>query len=425
MKKLLLLICFFPVLSRSAVPDATRTQALSLNTFLQFVLESNLSYAAERYNVSMAEAQIAAARQIPNPSVGYGFSRDVTYPGSQRLQSNTVGNITQLFELGGKRKRRTEVATKSRAAAAADLDGFLNQLKFEAATAFVDALSQKRLSEKSRVIAADINQLAKAQAERFKAGQIGEADVLQTEIEAEQFQTTLINIQAQADSASQALGGYLGIDGALLRLIPLGDLEQPARQFDVKTLTSHALKERQDLVSLRHLADAARSRISLERANRIPDVAIGLGVSQLSSTQNITAPTPANNSLVISFSFPLPIWNQNKAAIQNAQFAALQAQKQVEAAELKVQVEVHQAATLYRAAASSVDRYRNGILKKANTVLDARRTSYQKGQATLLELLIAQRTAQEVRASYEAVLATQAKALVELQRVSSRWDVQF
>ncbi|WP_395741321.1 TolC family protein [Prosthecobacter sp.] len=425
MKKLLLLLCVFLALSRSAMPDASHTKALSLNAYLQLVLESNLSYAAERYNVSMADAQIAAARQIPNPTLGYGFSRDVTYAASQRLQSNTVGNINQLFELGGKRKRRTDVATKSRAAASATLDGFLNQLRSDASTAFVDALSQRRLAEKSREIAADINQLAKAQAERFKAGQIGEADVLQTEIEAEQFQTSLINIQAQADSAVQTMGGFLGVEGAWLRVIPLGDLEQSGRTFDVVALTSHALKERQDLVALRHLADAAQSRISLEKANRVPDLSVGLGVSQLSSTQNVIAPTPANNSLVISFSFPLPIWNQNKAAIQNAQFAALQAQKQVEAAELSVKVEVQKAFTLYRAAVSSVDRYRNGILKKANLVLEARRTSYQKGQATLLELLIAQRTAQEVRTSYEAVLATQAKALVELQRVSSRWDVRF
>ena len=402
-----------------------REITLPMQAFVHMVLKTNLNYAAERYNVSMADAQIAFARQIPNPELNYGYARDITYRGSQQLQSNTVGNIQQLFETGGKRRLRTEVARKTKAAAEATLDGFLNQLKSDAAVAFVEALTQKRLAQKSRDIARDLLELVKAQQERYKAGQISEADFLQTEIEEQQFQTEVRNTEAQAETASQALGSFLGIDGAFLRLIPLGDLEQPEQKFDAKTLIANGLSKRGDLMALRHTAGAAQSRISLEKANRIPDVTLGLGISQLSNTQNNIAPTPANNSLVMFFSLPLPIWNQNKAAIDNAKFASLQAQKQIQAAELKAQVEIRQALTLYSAAVDSVRRYQSGILKNAGAVLDARRISYQKGQASLLELLIAQRTAREVRANYEAALATQARAHLEVLRTSNTWTVPY
>jgi len=413
--------------SKNALPDdgKPREIALPMQAFVQMVLQTNLNYAAERYNVSIAEAEIAAARQIPNPELNYGFSRDITYAGSQRLQSNTVGNIQQLFETGGKRRLRTEVARKSKAATEATLDGFLNQLKSDAAMAFVEALTQRRLAQKSRDIARDMQELVKAQLERYKAGQISEADYLQTEIEEQQFQTELRNTDAQAESASQALGAFIGVEGAFLRLIPVGNLEQPEQKFDAKELTTQALGRRGDLVALRHQADAASSRVSLEKANRIPDVTVGMGISQLSSTQNNVAPTPANNSLVMFFSLPLPIWNQNKAAIENARQAALQAQKQIQAAELKTQVEVRQALTLYRAAVDGVARYQAGILKNAGIVLDARQISYQKGQATLLDLLTAQRTAREVRANYEAALAAQARAHIEVLRVSGTWSIPY
>lgn len=416
------LLVSLTVIAQAATP---RHVTVSMQAYVRMVLRSSLSYAAARYDVPLAEAQIAAARQIPNPEVTYGFSRDMTYNGSERLQSNTIGNVQQLIETGGKRRLRTEVARKSKAAAEATLDGFLNQLKTDAALAFIDALSQKRLAAKSREIAHDMLDLVHAQQVRFKAGQISETDFLQTEIEQQQFQTGLIDIEARAESAAQALGAFLGLEGADLTLVPVGDLEQPGHTFDADALAAHALSKRGDLMALRHLADAAQSRISLEKANRIPDVTLGLGISQLSSTQNIVAPTPSNNSLVMFLSLPLPIWNQNKAAIQGALLAADQARKQVQSAELKARVEIRQALTLYRAAVAGVVRYQAGILKNSTTVFEARRISYRKGQATLLDLLTAQRTAREVRAGYEAALAAQARAHIEVLRASSTWDASF
>jgi cobalt-zinc-cadmium efflux system outer membrane protein len=58
-------------------------------------------------------------------------------------------------------------------------------------------------------------------------------------------------------------------------------------------------------------------------------------------------------------------------------------------------------------------------------VLEARRFSYQRGQTALLELLDAQRTANEVRSSYNNAVADQAKALIDLQRAAGLCDVQF
>ena len=69
--------------------------------------------------------------------------------------------------------------------------------------------------------------------------------------------------------------------------------------------------------------------------------------------------------------------------------------------------------------------YQNGILKDADAVVEAKRFSYQHGQTTLLELLDAQRTANEVRSSYNDALADHAKALVELERAAQLWEIQF
>jgi len=54
------------------------------------------------------------------------------------------------------------------------------------------------------------------------------------------------------------------------------------------------------------------------------------------------------DQVTLSFSLPVPLWNQNRAGIAAARHAAGQAQKQLEAAELKAEVQLCQAHLAYR-----------------------------------------------------------------------------
>jgi len=58
-------------------------------------------------------------------------------------------------------------------------------------------------------------------------------------------------------------------------------------------------------------------------------------------------------------------------------------------------------------------------------VLAARRYSYEHGQTSLLELLEAQRTANEVQQSYHDALANAVKAHIELLRAAGLWETVF
>jgi outer membrane protein TolC len=267
--------------------------------------------------------------------------------------------------------------------------------------------------------------LVKAQRERLRAGDVGEVDVLQTQVEEQLFQNELLAAQADAENASLALSGFLGRDRGQTLLVPQGNLGLSARDFDLHSLLAGALRRRPDLIALRHARDSAQTGVRLEKANRVPDVDVGAGWTRATRSDNAIAPSPEFDSLGLSFSVPIPLWNRNKAAIAAARFTAEQAEKQLESAELKAEVQVRQAFTTYRSAVERLSRYKGTILKDAEAVLEAKRFSYQRGQTTLLDLLDAQRTANEVRASYNDALADHAKALIELQRSAELWDLQF
>jgi cobalt-zinc-cadmium efflux system outer membrane protein len=414
-----------PLTSWVVTNSLPATNEITFAAFLAEVVQANLDYAAQRYNVSIAQAAIAAAKQFQNPNLQLNGSFDVTHSGSQRMPSTAGAGLTQTLELGGKRKYRILGARYNYAAAAATLDAFLYNLKLDAAAAFADALALSRSAEQKRKSAEYLSHLLAAQRERWRAGDLSQADFLQTQVEEQQFQNEVLKAQADSENASLALSSFLGRDRGQTSLIPKGNLEVPPKDFDVSKLLADALKNRADLVSLRHTGDAAQTNIRFEKANRVPSVDVGAAWTHSTESENAIAPSPEFDSIGLSLSFPLPLWNRNQPAIASARYAAEQAQTQLEAAELKAEVQIRQAFSAYRNAVERLRHYQGGILKDSETVLEARRFSYQQGQTPLLELLDAQRTENEVRSGYTDALADHAKALIDLERAAQLSDFQF
>jgi cobalt-zinc-cadmium efflux system outer membrane protein len=208
-------------------------------------------------------------------------------------------------------------------------------------------------------------------------------------------------------------------------LVPKGNLEIARREFEISKLLTEALKNRSDLIALRHTRDATQSNLRLEKANRVPNLDVGPTWNHNTSSENSISPSPEFDSFGLTFSLPIPLWNRNKAAIESARLSSEQAQKQLESGELKAELQIRQTFEGYRSSVERARRYQGGILKDADAVLEARRFSYQRGQTTLLELLDAQRTDNEVRSSYNDALAEQAKALIELERAAGVVEITF
>jgi cobalt-zinc-cadmium efflux system outer membrane protein len=65
------------------------------------------------------------------------------------------------------------------------------------------------------------------------------------------------------------------------------------------------------------------------------------------------------------------------------------------------------------------------MLRDADRVLEARLYAYQRGGATLLEVIDAQRKSAEVYLGYTQALVDHAHALVAVEQATGIWDVTF
>lgn len=425
-----------PLSSWGVTNSAPATNAITFDEFLNEVAAANLDYAAQRYNVDMARVAVAISKEFPNPTLNLGGSKDVRNwdrrlrDQNGRLVSQTMPEpvsvgIDQTIEWFGKRKWRARVADQTYRAAAATLEDFLHNLKLDAAEAFVEALATRQTYEQQGKAAEYLHQLVAAQRHRLEAGDIGEVDLTQSRVDELQLESDLLNAQNDAQTAQLALCTFLGRNRGQTLLIPRGNLDLGARTFAPGWLIGQALQNRSDLIALRHARDAANSGIHFAKANRGPDVDVGLSYTYTSGSENFVAPASPDSMVGLSLSFPLPLWNRQRAEVESARFSARQAEVMLQAAELKAEVRVRQTLSSYQLMLQRVGKFQSALLKGADDVLEAKRFSYEHGQATLLELLDAQRTANEVHQSYNDALADAAKALIELERATQLWDIKL
>src|SRR5258708_666104 len=245
--------------------------------------------------------------------------------------------------------------------------------------------------------------------------------------ERDQFKADVITAQDDVYSADLVLSQQLGKSEKLTAQLPVpdGTLEGPVRIFDVGRLVADALEHRPDVLSKQRAIQAADLRIELANVNLIPDLSVSGSYSHTATGTGGFA-QPADNTLGASLSVNLPFSRlRHRGELEAARATHTQAELQLRSTQLQVEQEVRDAYSRYQAAVLRLELYRGGMLKDADRVLEARLYAYQRGGATLLEVIDAQRTSADVYLAYSQALADHARALVNLELVSAVWDVTF
>ena len=388
--------------------------------FLAQVGSTNLELAAQRLNVPIAVAQIAVARVFPEPVLSAGVgSIDISKNGSPT--SYDVG-LAETIEIGGKRGSRISVAQYETSQAKSDLDDFFRTLRANATNDFIDALHSRMVVERKTQTQEAFARLVSVNAERLRAGDIGQVAYLQSRVEAQRFRAEVLAAEGDAERARLALGLRLGNSAGAIAAA--GNLRIASRSFETDLLVARARAERPDLASKRYALEVARAKLSLAHANRWEDLTLNLGYAYSAPGTGAFA-QPAFSALNFGFSIPLPFARIYNGEVDGAVAGTTQATLVLRQGELAVEIDVRQGLASYQAAVRRVELFTGGVLSDADRVAEATFYSYQRGGATLLEVLDAQRTVNEVYLDYFDALAQHAKALVAVEASAGLWDIHF
>ncbi|MBO9691974.1 TolC family protein [Chryseobacterium sp.] len=400
---------------------AQEKEFLQFEEYLSLVGNKNLGYASQKYNVSMAEAAIQTANMFPDPQL----EMETTNNGVNQNMGYVYGaSIGWTLELGGKRKARVNLARNQSELSKIQLQDFFRNLRADASLGYIDALKSKALLEVQQDSYKNMLQLAKSDSIRYRLGTISLVTSKQSKLEA----TSLLNEVYQAESAEQqALTGlsiFLG-DSKITDREVAGDFNAFNRDFSIDDLVLQALNERADLLAARQNTEVTKSQISLEKANRVIDLGISAGAERHTEAVNEIAPSPTVNAVKMGISIPLKFSNRRNAGLKIAEIAHSQAEVEYKQIEQVIKAEVIQAYQQYTATQKQVRQFHNGMLTEAKTILEGIIYSYKRGESSILEVLNAQRTYNNVRKDYYQALADNAAALIELERKAGIWDIHF
>jgi cobalt-zinc-cadmium efflux system outer membrane protein len=388
-------------------PAAAAPPALTLALARALAVQRGWALLAAGSDVTQAEGLRLQSHALPNPQLSLNAQKiNLTPPEPGGSTSDNIIATSQLFELGGKRSSRIRAAEAGVAAAQGRFEQVRAVLDAAVVKAYVAALAAEQTARVSRESADSLARAASIADVRYEAGEISAAERDQTRVAAGRFAADARSAQAVAVQARVALQMLLGAsspDGAVrladdlesLSRLVLAAAAAPGPQGD-----DPALDARGDVRAARAAADQARAQADLQRAQRVPDPTLAI---QYESDR------PGNpNMLGVGVMVPLPLFNRYRGALQAAEAAREQAQRDALRARAQARADLVVARAALAAALERRHLLHDELLPRAESVRGTVAFAYEKGSASLLELLEAERSLNDVRL---AAVASQSEAL--------------
>ncbi len=407
------------MMTASGVSAERNIREINFDEFFQTVLSQNLELIVEQYNVSIAEAVLAASRVFEDPELEMIFPvfDEDEFSGFPR---NIEFELEVPIELFGKRRNRIRQARAEKFAAEAGLDDFLRYLRADAATTYIEVLSNQLMLERMNLNLEQLNQLLEVNRSLFEAGEIGEIDVLQTRVEVRLFQAELFD--AKVDF-SELMGDIYFLMGGMTEdsLVFRGDIPSITPVMNYQDLKENALNQRPDIIAAQRTVEASEFAMRLARSERLPDISLILGYHN----EDAVRPGPGFAAVYGGLVIPLKFSGFNSGEMRMSRFELEQSRAELNAVKLDVEAGLQSAWETYQLMLQKRLMFTETILEDAERVSDAIVFSYQQGDVSLLELLEAQNTLNEVFINYYETLSQYAISVVELSKVSGQWMVTF
>ena len=420
------LICYVIVLSILSVsaypssaasptpaPDqatvASKALRLSVNDALGLFLNQNLDVLIAKYGIEYTKGQEVTARLFPNPFLSVGTQSSYTQGRTLSNSGQLFSQVAQLFELAGKRGYRIESAGFGTQSAEAAFEDAVRQLGFTVKdTYYRIQLAQRRLvlAEENRE---RFSRILGINTIRFNKGYIAEVDLIRIRLQVVDFHSQVIHALQEAESARGDLR-------QLLRLSPKTVMELTTElgfrriDPDIEKLQVTALAERPDIRAKRYTVSQRESDLKLAKAYRIPDVTIGAGYA-IQGAQGPDNP----GQVALNAGIPLPLFNRNQGGIRQAEISLQTAEADLDKTVNLVENEVDVAYRNLLQSRRLVEAYFGEVLEDARATVTIVERAYERGGATILDLLDAARTSRTIQQSYIEALFNYQHHLFQLE----------
>ena len=403
-RRLLLLLAILQSTAGAAAeapPPVQVPAELTLSAALALYRSAGLDLLLADAAVDSAAADLRSAHAVANPSLGFTGGKSFVCEGPCRwsgppLWAFALGDQGALMDwVVGKRGLRIEVAEaglRSARALRVDTERATGSALKQQFVVTLVAQEAVRFARETGTAATDQLKLTQR---RYQSGAISEADLARVQTAKLEVDQAITQAEINLVQAKASLAFLLGVRGELPSFVVredalLGLGSPPGLEgATVESLMVLAREHRPDLVAQQAQTDRAAASVELAHRQVWPDFA--LGAQYAVQGLGVNAISPPTVSFGVSTSLPVFYQQQGEVAKASADLRTQQLQQQKLLAQ--VQSDVQTAWAGYVGAREQALRMQEGgLLTSARRARDLVQIQYQKGAASLLEYLDAQRT---------------------------------
>ncbi|MGA8554029.1 MAG: TolC family protein [Candidatus Acidiferrales bacterium] len=411
------LVCFASVGSAQISPQNTPsgqghgTVRITLDQAIQLALEHNHNLKAARTTIQQDEALEITANLRPNPLLTADAQFLPIFQPSE-FTADYINETAQfdlgiayLFERGKKRQHRLQAAQDVTAQTKSLVSDNERTLTFNVSSQFINVQLAESTLDLALQDMKSFQETVDISDARYKAGDISEGDFLKIKLQLLQFQQDVSQAQLGKVQALVGLRQFLGYESVPEDFDVSGDFDYQPVQMKLEDLQAKALQNRPDFRAAQQGVIAAKSQYELAKANGKVDVTGTFNYDHVNAT----------NTGSFFGSFQIPIFNRNQGEIARTNFVINQMQEQELAASDQVMSDVLTAYEGVRQNDMVIILFRSGYLDAAQQSRDISEYSYQRGAASLLDFLDAERSYRAIQLSYRQSLASYLIAVEQLR----------
>jgi cobalt-zinc-cadmium efflux system outer membrane protein len=385
---------------------------------------SNPALLADQLNVEESKAQEITAYLRPNPNF------DFTVDGTQIAPHNGVWQpfvgtfespgINYLHERRHKRELRLESAKKGTLIAESNHSDLERTLVFNLRNAFVSTLQAKAVVQLAKDDLAYYDHVLDVSRDRYKAGDIAQIDLDRLELQRVQYESDLQTAEVNLRTSKIQLLTLLNDRTPVEQLDVTGPYDFVDQVQSLDDFRKIALDTRPDLRAALQSVDKAQTDHRLAVANGSTDPTFGAWYTHNASTNNPVA----INTLGISISVPLRVFDRNQGEKLRTELDIKRSQRLRDSAEAQVLSDVDSGYATLDSTLKLLRPYKAKYLQQSVRVRDTVYFSYQHGGASLLDFLEAESEYRNVQLSYVNLVGSYMTAAAQLNMAVGREVIQ-
>jgi cobalt-zinc-cadmium efflux system outer membrane protein len=366
----------------------SHSQTLSLQTALQRALAANPRLTAAERDVGIASGQSIQAGALINPELSYEQDNSFgtgLYRGTR--SSETTLQISQLFELFGKRDARIAAGMAALDTATIQRKAVRLEVLSETAIAFLGVLgNQRRIQILDEHINA-IDGLTPLLQRRIDAGASSPAETGRAQVASDLVKADRERVRAVLASARRELAVLMG-DTLPKYSAVSGRLEAVGRPASFQSVVA-AIDANPQLVRWTAVYAQRNAELLMARLRPYPDVRLSAGWRHFNDT--------GDDAVRLGISIPIPVFDQNQGNIISAEQSLEKTRAEREANRAALIVLAGRAYDSLQGALRELAILRDSTIPKSRQAADAIFEGYGQGRFSLLEVLDAQASVAQAR----------------------------